>query len=67
MGWMVTDRNWAGGRALTHAGSNKSFFAVIWLAPEKHFGAVAMCNYGGEEGFEKCDEAISILIEKHME
>jgi hypothetical protein len=42
------------------------FYAVIWLAPEKKFGAVAMCNYGGREGFEKCDEAIGHLIKRHL-
>ena len=66
MGWIVTKRTWAGGRALTHAGSNTMFYAVIWVAPERGFAAVAMCNYGGEEGFQKCDEAIGHLIKKHL-
>jgi CubicO group peptidase (beta-lactamase class C family) len=65
-GWVVTSRSWAGGKALTHAGSNTMFYAVIWIAPERDFAAVAMCNYGDKEGFTKCDEAISYLIEKHL-
>jgi CubicO group peptidase (beta-lactamase class C family) len=66
MGWIVAERPWAGGKALTHAGSNTMFYAVIWIAPRKNFAAVAMCNYGGKEGFEKCDEAIALLIKKHL-
>lgn len=65
-GWTVTDRDWARGKALSHAGSNTMFFAVIWIAPERDFAAVAMCNYAEKEGARKCDEAISHLIEKHL-
>lgn len=65
-GWVVTNRNWAKGKALTHSGSNTMFYAVIWIAPERDFAALAMCNYGDKEGFTKCDEAISYLIERHL-
>ena len=65
-GWIVTNRKWARGKALTHAGSNTMFYAVIWIAPERDFAAVAMCNYGEKEGFSKCDEAIGYLIKKHL-
>lgn len=65
-GWIVTKRNWAKGKALTHAGSNTMFYALIWIAPERDFAAVAMCNYGEEGGFRKCNEVIGQLIEKHL-
>jgi CubicO group peptidase (beta-lactamase class C family) len=61
-GWTVTDREWAGGRALTHAGSNTMWFAVIWLAPEKGTAYLAATNVGTDEGFRGCDAAISALI-----
>lgn len=67
MGWIVTDRDWAGGKALTHAGSNTMFYAVIWIAPKKRFAAIAMCNYGGKEASSKCDEIIASLVRKHLE
>ena len=66
LGWGVTERKWAGGTALTHTGSNTMFYAVIWLAPEKDFAAVAMCNLGGSEGFERCDKAIALLVSKYL-
>jgi len=28
-GWIADDRAWAGGRALTHAGSNLQWYSVI--------------------------------------
>lgn len=63
LGWKVVERDWAGGTALTHIGTNTMFHAVIWLAPEKGFGAVAMSNHGGKEGFTACDQAVAALIE----
>ena len=34
MGWMVVERGWAGGQALSHAGSNTLWYANAWVAPE---------------------------------
>ena len=59
-GWMVVDRPWAGGRALTHAGSNTMNFAIVWLAPAKDFAVLVMTNQG--DTFEACDAAASALI-----
>ena len=66
MGWGIAERGWAGGTALTHTGSNTMFYAVIWLAPERDFVAVAMCNLGGRKGFERCDKAIGLLVSKYL-
>jgi CubicO group peptidase (beta-lactamase class C family) len=44
LGWRVLKRTWAGGRALTHAGSNTMWFAVMWIAPEKNLALVAATN-----------------------
>ncbi|HYR57120.1 MAG TPA: serine hydrolase domain-containing protein, partial [Chthoniobacteraceae bacterium] len=63
MGWHVAPREWAGGNALTHAGSNTMFFAVIWIAPEKDEAFVAATNCGaGEQAVKGCDEAVAALI-----
>jgi D-alanyl-D-alanine carboxypeptidase len=32
-GWILTDRAWAGGRVLTHEGSNTLNLASVWIAP----------------------------------
>ena len=43
-GWFVVERNWAGGRALTHAGSNTMNYALVWLAPARERGIVIATN-----------------------
>lgn len=62
MGWIVTERSWAGGRALTHGGSNTLWFATAWLAPEKNMAYFAVTNAGGNTAFRAVDEAVSTLI-----
>ena len=62
-GWGVADRSWAGGRCLTHSGSNNANFSVVWLAPEKAFGVFAACNQGGPAAAEACDAACSLMIQ----
>ena len=41
-GWAVAPRPWAGGDALTHAGSNTMNYAVVWMAPAKDRVLVAV-------------------------
>lgn len=62
MGWISVDRPWAGGRALTHAGSNTMWYAVVWLAPEKDFGVLVATNLGGGPAEAAVDEAAGALI-----
>ena len=61
-GWGIAERPWAGGRCLTHTGSNNSNFSVVWLAPEKAFGVIAVCNQAGASAAQACDAACSLLI-----
>jgi CubicO group peptidase (beta-lactamase class C family) len=62
-GWLVTDRPWAGGRALTHAGSNTQNFAIVWIAPAKDFAVLVMTNQAGGDTFNACDAAAASLIQ----
>lgn len=62
MGWGVEDRPWAGGKALTHAGSNGMWYSVIWLAPQRDFGIIVLTNQGGESAEKACDDVASALI-----
>lgn len=66
MGWGVTDRSWAGGTTLTHAGSNTMWYCVTWIAPKKDFAVLVMCNQGGDEAAKACDEAASALIQDYL-
>lgn len=62
MGWAVAERDWAGGRVLTHAGSNGAWYCVVWIAPQGDRAYFAATNCGGENAVKGCDEAIGALI-----
>ncbi len=66
-GWLVTQRPWAHGTALTHSGSNTMWFAVMWLAPERDFAAVVMCNLGGNGAAQLCDQAAAGMIGEYLD
>lgn len=65
-GWAVTNRDWAGGRTLVHSGSNGSWYAVVWMAPERDFAVMVATNQGGETAFEGTDEAAGRLIRLYL-
>lgn len=66
LGWIVTQRDWAGGRVLTHAGSNTMNFAVVWLAPLRDFAVLAATNQGGEAAARATDAVAGQLINHYL-
>lgn len=67
MGWGIAERDWAGGRVLTHSGSNTMWFCVTWIAPEKDFAVLVCTNAGGESATKACDAACQVLIRDELE
>ena len=65
-GWISVKRNWAGGKALMHNGSNTMWYLVMWLAPEKNFAVIAATNIAGPKAERGCDEAASAMIGKWL-
>ena len=65
-GWIVTARPWAGGRVLTHAGSNTMNYAVAWVAPTKDFAALAMINQADGTAPKACDDAVGAMIQRFL-
>ena len=65
LGWLVTERDWAGGTALNHCGCNTMNYANAWLAPRRDFAVLVCANQGGDEAFKATDEAVSALIRLH--
>ncbi|WP_395744136.1 serine hydrolase domain-containing protein [Prosthecobacter sp.] len=60
MGWIVADdQPWAGGRALSHAGSNTMWMVVAWLAPAKDSAILVTCNQASGKA---CNDAVLALI-----
>ncbi|MFQ3611706.1 MAG: serine hydrolase domain-containing protein, partial [Fimbriimonadales bacterium] len=62
MGWLVVERDWAGGKALTHAGSNTLSYAVVWVAPRKNSAVMVATNQGGTEAQSGTDQACARII-----
>lgn len=61
-GWIRTERDWAGGPVLTHAGSNTLNLAVTWLAPRKNLGVLAVTNRADGQADDGTDAAIGLLL-----
>ncbi len=64
MGWGVTNRDWAGGTAFQHNGSNTNFFADIWIAPNKNAVFISATNAGNDDAQKACDEAVGVLVKR---
>jgi CubicO group peptidase (beta-lactamase class C family) len=65
-GWVVVKRNWAGGNALMHNGSNTMWYLVMWLAPEKNFSVVVATNIAGPDAQQGCDEVAGSVIDRWL-
>jgi len=63
-GWGVAERDWGGGRVLTHAGSNTMWFCVVWIAPKRDFAALVVCNMGGDAAATACDDVAGALVRR---
>ena len=61
-GWIVTKRAWAAGPALTHAGSNTFWFAVMWIAPNTGRAFAAVANAAGDAVAQGLDRVIATMI-----
>jgi CubicO group peptidase (beta-lactamase class C family) len=61
--WVVVNRPWANGTALTHTGSNTMWFVVVWVAPEINKAFMVGTNSYNENSFAVCDRIIGELIQ----
>ncbi len=64
LGWGVNPRGWAGDApALAHAGSNRYWYSIAWLAPDKNLAMVAAVNAATPEARLATDRAIELMIQ----
>ena len=66
-GWRVERRSWARGRAVTHDGSNESWYAILWLAPRVGRAYVVATNSAEPDvskTFVLLDSIVSDLIKR---
>lgn len=66
LGWVVTERDWAKGKALTHMGSNTMNTTLIWIAPERSFAIVVATNIGSDVAAKPCDALVGGMIERYF-
>lgn len=64
LGWIVVEREWGGGKVLSHAGSNLMNYALVWMAPLKDFAVLIVTNQGGPAAERACDKAAAALISR---
>ncbi len=64
MGWMVVERLWAEGEALTHAGSNTMNYATVWASVKRQFAILVVTNTGNETASRACDQVTTMLVGK---
>jgi len=64
-GWMVFERPW-GGKVLFHNGTNRTFYAIMWVAPEKEFSVVVASNIVNNKIAQAVDEVASQAIIKFL-
>lgn len=62
-GWMLANRPWAQGTALTHAGSNTMWYCVAWTAPETKTSYLVAMNVAGDGVSQIADQIASRLIQ----
>ena len=58
LGWLVVERSWTKGPALTHGGSNTMFYTVIWIAPGQDFAIIVATNAGGDNAKLAADKVV---------
>ncbi len=62
MGWIVAQRKWAGGDAITHGGSNRRWNSVVWVAPKRRIAFYAVTNTGDPKAQSALNDAIVALM-----
>ena len=65
-GWSIVQRKWAGGKMLSHAGSNTMNFAACWLGPHSGIGVLVCSNQGGDALNQASNEAAEAMISLYL-
>ena len=61
-GWTVVERSWAGGRTLSHNGSNTYWYTSIWIIPAFDLATLVVTNQAGSAAEAACEDATRELI-----
>jgi CubicO group peptidase (beta-lactamase class C family) len=65
LGWILADRAWAYGQALTHSGSNTYWYHTVWIAPARKTVLLTATNCA-VNGSAACDAAAVALVRTYL-
>lgn len=65
-GWGFYERDWAGGLAMHHSGSNTMWSCTVWMAPELGLGFLPAASMGGPRAAAACDDVAVALVERYV-
>lgn len=66
-GWGVIDQPWAGGKVLSHDGSNTFWYATAWIAPQKNLVLAVVTNRADERATQGIGKAVTALTDAYAE
>ncbi|MCP4216190.1 MAG: beta-lactamase family protein [bacterium] len=73
LGWFTINQKWAtgdvsgnNGNCLTHEGSNNSWYAIVWIAPERNFAVLSCTNIGGNGVQSKAYGVFWKVVQDHL-
>lgn len=66
LGWGLHERDWAGGTALSHDGTNTMNYAVVWVAPQRDFAVLVATNRAGDGAAKGLDKLCATMIRKFL-
>ena len=64
LGWNIRTHSHSGGRVLYHHGSNRAWYATVWLATERDFAILIFTNAGDDAGQKAADVAIRAVTDR---
>ena len=62
MGWILAQRSWAGGLALSHAGSNTSWYTSTWVAPGRGTAFMIAVNAYNKQVQSAANQFITVAV-----
>lgn len=60
-GWVFRDLEWLGGKVLLHDGSNRHWYAMAVIAPERNLSIVVATNAADSAAQEACAASLRLL------
>ena len=67
LGWGIAERDWAGGTAYTHNGSNTLNAATVWMMPELDEAYLMVANSAENEVWQTFDELVGFWVDYDSE